>query len=197
MNKQKYEKEHMQDIADKIAQKTEKEDFPAQMHRTLHLIKQHDLVGTMLKKAMQQGEFDNLEGAGKPLDLEGDPFEPDELHMVHKILKDNGYAPYWIELGKEIDGLKARLNREVDSFKQYTRMVFSEKRSRAALRRYELKKNDFYAGSWERLNEISRKILDYNLHCPVSHLSRTNFDVNDEMKSIVNDIEKFIDEIKR
>lgn len=196
MSKHKYEKDRMQDIAGKIAQKTEKEDFPAQMHRTLHLIKQHDLVGTMLKKAMQQGEFDDLEGAGKPLDLKVDPFEPNELHMVHKILKDNGYAPYWIELGKEIDELKTRLNKEVDSFKQYTRMIFSEKRSRAALRRYELKKNDFFAGSRERLEEISKKILDYNLHCPVSDLGRVNFAVDEEMQSIVEDIEKIIDEIK-
>lgn len=192
MNKQKYEKDHMQEIADKIAQKTEKEDYPAEMHRTLHLIRQHDLVGTMLKKAIEQGEFDHLEGAGRPLDLKRDPFEPDELHMVHKILKDNGYAPYWMELGKEIDRLKAGLDREIDSFKQYTRMVFSQKRSRAALRRYEQKKAEFYAGSRERLIEISRKILDYNLHCPVSNLGRTNFDINDKMQSIVNDIGQLI-----
>ncbi|MEN6392098.1 MAG: DUF1992 domain-containing protein [Syntrophomonas sp.] len=196
MNKPGFNKEQIQDIADRVSEKTMKEDFPAQMHRTLHLIRQHDLVGAMLTKAMQQGEFDHLEGAGKPLELKGGPFEPDELHMVHKILKDNGYAPYWIELGKEIDGLKARLDREVDHFKQYTRMVFSQKRGSAAIRRYEKKKNDFYAGSREGLNEISRKILDYNLHCPVSHLSRTNFDVNDEMVSIVNDIEKFIEDLQ-
>lgn len=189
MNKAGNKKEQIHNIAEKISHKTKKEDFPSEMHRTLHLIKQHDLVGTMLKKAIERGEFDNLAGAGKPLDLEENPFEPNELHMVHKILKDNGYAPYWIELGKDIDGLRAKLNREVDSFKQYTRMVFSQKRSRAAMRRYEQKKNDFDAQSRERLEEISNKILDYNLNCPVSDLGRVNFDVDTELKSIINDIE--------
>lgn len=196
MNKTGCNKAQIQEIVDKIYEKTNKEDFPAEMQRTLHLIRQHDLVGTMLTKAMERGEFDHLEGAGKPLDLQENPFEPDELHMVHKILKDNGYAPYWIELGREIDTLKARLGEEVDHFKQYTRMVFSQKRSRAAVRRYEQKKNEFYAGSRERLIEIVGKIMDYNLNCPVSTLGRTNFNANDEMKSIVDDIENYIKDIK-
>ena len=129
----------------------------------------------MIAEAMKRGEFDNLEGAGKPLNLEENPFAPDEMHMAYKILKDNGYAPYWIELGKEIDTLRAKLNKEVDDFKRYTRIVFSEKRSSAAIRRYEQKKNDFYTQSRERLEEISKKILDYNLHCPVSHVRSVQF----------------------
>ncbi len=134
----------MRDIADKISNKTIKEDFGIDMQRTLHLIRGHDLVGTMIAKAMERGEFDNLEGAGKPLNLEENPFEPAELHMVHKILKDNGYAPYWIELGKEIDILRIKFHKDIDYFKRYTRIIFSEKRSSAAIRRYDLKKNDFY-----------------------------------------------------
>jgi hypothetical protein len=143
----------------------------------------------MMAKAMEQGEFDNLEGAGKPLILNEDPFEPNELHMVHKILKDNGYAPYWIELGKEIDILRVKLNKEIDHFKKYMQMVFSEKRSSGAIHRFEHKKNDFYIQTRNHLEEISKKILDYNLNCPVSHLGRANFDIDDEMNCIVKDIE--------
>jgi DnaJ homolog subfamily C member 28 len=179
----------MRDIADKLSNRNIKEDFGIDMQRTLHLIRGHDLVGGLLAKAMERGEFDNLEGEGKPLNLEENPFEPAELHMVHKILKDNGYAPYWIELSKEINALRAKFSKEVDYFKRYTRIVFCEKRSSAAIRRYELKKNHFYNQSRERLVEISKIILDYNLHCPVSQLGRANFDVDDEMSSIIKDIE--------
>jgi len=41
-----------------------------------------------MAQAVKRGEFDNLEGAGKPLNLEEDPYEPYELRMAHKILKD-------------------------------------------------------------------------------------------------------------
>jgi len=190
MNKPRYEEEQMkQNISDKVFEKTLKEDFPLEVQRALHLVRQHDLVGAMMTKAIERGEFDNLEGSGKPLNLDENPFEPNELHMVHKILKDNGYAPYWMELGKEIDILKEKLNNEVAIFKKYTQMVFSEKRSSGAIRRYEYKKNNFYIQSREHLKEISKKILDYNLNCPVSRLGRANFDIDDEMSRIIKDID--------
>lgn len=196
MNKHRYEKDEMQKLADKVSEKALKEYFPLEFQRTLHLIRQHDLVGVMMAKAMERGEFDNLEGAGKPLNLSENPFEPNELHMVHKILKDNGFAPYWIELGKEIDILRANLNREVDLFQKYTEMVFSEKRGSGAIRRYEHKKENFYIQTREHLELISKKILDYNLNCPVSRLGRANFDIDDEMSRIVKDIETLIDNQK-
>jgi len=186
----------MRNIADKISNKTIKEDFGIDMQRTLRLIGCHDLVGAMMAEAVKRGEFDNLEGTGKPLDLQENPYEQSELHMAHKILKENGFAPYWIELGKEIDAHKMKYHQEVDHFKRYTRIVLGEKRSSGAIRRYELKKNDFYTQSRERLTEISKKILDYNLHCPLYTLGRFNIDVDDEMNRIVNDIEKLIQDLK-
>ncbi|HEX3012575.1 MAG TPA: DnaJ family domain-containing protein [Syntrophomonadaceae bacterium] len=188
MEKPRNEKK-MQKLADKVAEKALKENYPLETQRTLHLIQQHDLVGVMMAKAKEQGEFDNLEGEGKPLSLAENPFEPDELHMVHKILKDNGYAPYWIELSKEIDLLWVKLNQEVDHFKKYTKIFFGGKRSSVALKRYEQKKKDFYIQVRENLEEISKKILDYNLHCPVLHLGRANFNLENEMDRIVEDIE--------
>lgn len=188
MNKYK-EENKIQILADRIFEKSYKEDFPFEMQRTLHLIRQHDLVGTMMAKAMEQGDFDNLEGAGKPLNLNENPFEPNELHMAHKILKDNGYAPYWIEINKEIDTLRAALNKEIDNFKKYTQIVFSEKRSGRAIHHYEQKRRNFYIQCREQLQEISKKILDYNLNCPVSTMGRSNFDAEIEMSRIVEDIE--------
>lgn len=196
MNRLGYEEDQMQKLADNLSEKAWKKDFPLEVQRTLHLVQQHDLVGIMMKKAIEQGEFGNLEGAGKPLDLGGNPFAPDEMHMAYKILKDNGYAPHWIELSKEIDLLREKLSKEVDAFKKYTQMVFSEKRSSGAIHRYELKKNDFYSQNRECLSEISKKILDYNLNCPVSRLGRANFDIDDEMSRITKDIEKLIEDRK-
>ena len=181
----------MQDIADKVRENKLKKDYGIDMQHTLHLIKCHDLVGEMIAQAMARGEFENLEGTGKPLNLEENPFEGD-LHMVHKILKDNGFAPYWIELGKEIDALWIKFDKDLDYFKRYTQIVCGEKRSTASIRHYERKKKDFYAQCQERLVEISKKILDYNLHCPVTQLGRANFDVNAEMSSLIKNLEELI-----
>ena len=59
----------MWNIADKVTNKKIKDDFGIDMQQTLHLIWDHDLVGAIMARAVARGEFDNLEGAGKPLNL--------------------------------------------------------------------------------------------------------------------------------
>ncbi|NLB89196.1 MAG: DUF1992 domain-containing protein, partial [Syntrophomonadaceae bacterium] len=96
-----------------------------------------DLVEEQIQKAFQRGDFDNLEGAGKPLNLYENPYEPPELRMVFKILKDNNFAPYWIELGKEIDADLDKFEKEVEHFKKYTRIFVSEKHNQKSIKRFE------------------------------------------------------------
>lgn len=154
-----------------------------------------DLVERQIEKARERGDFDNLAGAGKPLNLEENPFEPPEMRMVLKILKDNDFAPYWVELGKDIDAGLAKLRKESESFKRYTRITLAEKRSSGTLHRYEIRKAAFYSECRERLEEINRKILDYNLHCPTFRAGRANFTVDDEMYKIIRDIEQYIEDL--
>ena len=62
-----------------------------------------------IREAMEDGEFDALEGAGRPLSFEENPYEDPALRMAHHILKNNGFAPAWIEEGKDIDHDLGRL----------------------------------------------------------------------------------------
>lgn len=190
MKKPSREKEQMQKLADRKAEKALKEDFPFEAQKMLHLIKKHDLVGEIMTKAMERGEFDNLAGAGKTLNLNENPLAPDELHMAHKVLKDNGYVPNWIALGKEISARREKLDQEIEYFKKYTQIFLREKPSSEAMRHLEQKKARFYVQTRRNLEEISQKILDYNLHCPVSQLGKANFNVDEELNHIMNDIEK-------
>ena len=63
---------------------------------------------------MEDGAFDRLEGTGRPLDLQENPFEDPSLRMAHRLLKNNGFAPAWIEDAREIDAEFQRLQRESD-----------------------------------------------------------------------------------
>jgi hypothetical protein len=45
-----------------------------------------------IEEALARGEFDNLPGAGRPLDLDDvDPLIPEELRMAFRILKNAGF----------------------------------------------------------------------------------------------------------
>src|SRR6185437_5305507 len=60
-----------------------------------------------IKEAMEEGLFDNLPGAGKPLDLTENPFEPPGMAAVNRLLKNNNVLPAWLLLEKEIEAARA------------------------------------------------------------------------------------------
>jgi len=61
-------------------------------------------------EAIENGEFENLEGQGKPLQLEDEAFIPDDLRMAYRFLKNAGFVPPEIESRKELINMCALFN---------------------------------------------------------------------------------------
>ena len=52
------------------------------------------LAERRIEEAIARGEFDDLPGAGRPLDLDDeDPLLPEELRLAYPILKNAGCLP--------------------------------------------------------------------------------------------------------
>jgi hypothetical protein len=60
------------------------------------------IIEERIRKAQKKGVFENLEGAGKPLNLKDDSHIAEDLRLAHKILKNADFLPPEIELKKEI-----------------------------------------------------------------------------------------------
>jgi hypothetical protein len=60
------------------------------------------IVEERILQAQKKGEFENLDGFGKPLALHDDYHVPEELRLAFKILKNADCLPPEIELKKEI-----------------------------------------------------------------------------------------------
>ena len=71
-------------------------------------------VEEQVRKAIEAGEFDNLPGRGKPIDLRAYFETPEELRMAYSILKSSNFVPEEVELLREIDSLKERLESSSD-----------------------------------------------------------------------------------
>jgi hypothetical protein len=67
-------------------------------------------IEDLISRAMEEGEFDNLPGKGKPLDLDWYFQMPEDLRLSYSILRDNKILPQEAELLKEIDDLKKQLD---------------------------------------------------------------------------------------
>jgi hypothetical protein len=80
-----------------------------------------------IREAMERGEFDDLPGKGKPLDLEDDRHIPPDLRLAHKILKNADCLPPEIELRNEIrttEALLAGIHDTQEKYKQIQKLNF-------------------------------------------------------------------------
>lgn len=62
-----------------------------------------------IKEAMARGEFDNLAGHGKKIDLDAYFNTPEDLRMAFAMLKSNEFVPEEVEIFKEISELKEKI----------------------------------------------------------------------------------------
>jgi len=67
------------------------------------------LIEEKIREAMEAGEFDNLPGKGKPINLDDYFAAPADLRLGYSVLKSSRCLPEEVELRKEIEALKTEL----------------------------------------------------------------------------------------
>jgi len=72
------------------------------------------LVEDRVARAQAEGQFDDLPGAGRPLDLADDLLVPEELRMAYRILKNAGFVPPEVQALKDIGELERLVRATVD-----------------------------------------------------------------------------------
>lgn len=90
------------------------------------------LVERQIREAMSQGAFDDLPYQGQRLPLEDD-FAAGEWAMAHRLLREAGVAPPWIELDKEARRLMAELEALIERAPRMS--ALSQQRGRRDLHR--------------------------------------------------------------
>lgn len=60
------------------------------------------IVEERILEAQKNGDFENLPGAGKPIELKNNAFVAEELRLAYKILKNADCLPPELELKKQI-----------------------------------------------------------------------------------------------
>src|SRR5262245_50025400 len=65
--------------------------------------KYEKLIDRLIRESMERGEFEDLSGKGEPVDLSENPFEDPDVRTAHRLLRNAGFAPAWVEDRKDID----------------------------------------------------------------------------------------------
>lgn len=138
-------------------------------------------IDKQIREAMERGDFDNLRGTGKPLNLARDPNVPEDWELAFNLLKNAGYAPDWIETLKQIRAEEEKIRVPFEHF-----LKSPPGKQEEALRRQTMLIEDFRA----QAAALNRTIDTYNLKAPSMqvHLRRIRIDF---------EIEKFLNEVKQ
>lgn len=76
------------------------------------------IVEALIKEAQERGEFDNLRGKGKPIDLTSYFEAPEETRVAQSVLKNAGMTSPEVQLLKEIGELRQLLGAVVQERKK-------------------------------------------------------------------------------
>lgn len=91
-------------------------------------------VEKQIQKAIAEGKFDNLEGAGKPIDLNAYFATPEDVRVGYSVLKSNKFVPEEIERLREIGDLREKIKNSKDAVERSKlTKIFNEKNLALAL----------------------------------------------------------------
>ncbi len=128
-------------------------------------------VTEQIEEAMERGEFKNLPGQGKPLKLDTNPFLTPQVRMANRLLKENGFAPRWIELEKEIKQEKGQLEKLLINLKARRERLAAfiarhPHRQETVSRSFAYERARGIARYSEKLENLNQKIQRVNLLMP-------------------------------
>lgn len=78
--------------------------------RSIRIMSIESSIEQKIRDAIARGEFDDLPGKGKPIDLEAYFAMPEDMRMAFAMLKSNDFVPDEIEKLNEIARLKETLH---------------------------------------------------------------------------------------
>jgi hypothetical protein len=109
-------------------------------------------------EAIERGEFDNLEGRGRPIRLDDETWIPEDLRPAYRILKNAGCIPPELELRKEVLSLRQLIG-TIDDDKERLRRI--RELNFKLLKLNEMRKRPFDLGQLPEYEEkISWKLIE-------------------------------------
>jgi len=132
-------------------------------------------IEEQIRRAIASGQFDDLPGKGKPLNLDDNPFEDPEWRVANHVLRSAGFSLPWIENRREIEASFQAARQALQRAWEWRQRALQDPGARHLAQ-----------GEWERavqafrqqVEDINRRIFSYNLEAPNERfqLARVNFE---------------------
>lgn len=120
-------------------------------------------VDEHIRRAMEDGKFDDLPGAGKPLHLDENPLGDPEWRLVYHMLQSSGFTLPWIEQRREIE---VELEAARTALRRAWAWRLEELGRGAALYDVETEWRRAGIAFQDAADALNKKIKNYNLAAP-------------------------------
>jgi DnaJ family protein C protein 28 len=148
-------------------------------------------IEEQLRKAREEGKFDNLRGHGQPLRTDENPFEDPAWQMANDMLKKNGFRPDWLEddvaIRGQVDQARQALVRSRD-WRARELQALGERRDAAAIEQRLIVAHEWRQAQERfrsKLAEVNKAIFNLNLKVPAASLQRLKFDIDRELEKLL------------
>lgn len=123
-----------------------------------------------IRKAIEEGAFDDLPGKGKPLELDENPFEDPSWRLANRMLRSGGFSLPCIETRKGIEEeYKIALDELIRTWHWRTRKIELGLFDPGLESEWTRAQDNFKS----KVKDLNRRINNYNLGAPLDqfHLS--------------------------
>ena len=138
-------------------------------------------IEEIIRRAMEEGKFEDLPGKGKPLNLDENPHEDPDWRIAHRVLLNAGYSLPWIETLREIEA-------DLETARASLARAWAWQTSMQA----QSNRPDWAEAEWvrthrtfrEQVGEINKRIRSNNLAVPSTRFQRRLIDPDEEIRAI-------------
>jgi len=139
-------------------------------------------IDEQIRQAIQRGDFDDLPGKGKPLDLSENPHEDPGWRTAYRMLKESGYTLPWIETRRKIELDFERVLKTLEQNWTWRKqavgrraLMHAEKEWQQALQKFRID-----------INKLNNRIRNYNLEIPSDQFQRRQINADIEIQKTTN-----------
>ncbi|NLG99035.1 MAG: DUF1992 domain-containing protein [Chloroflexi bacterium] len=129
-------------------------------------------IDKIIREAQKVGAFDNLPGKGRPIQWEDESGVPEEMRLANRLLKNNGFAPDWIEMGRQLDAEYRLLREELEQARE----------RRAAGRLSQSEWEQAARAVADKIRALNRRVIGYNIRTPHEHFHKRPYPIDPEIQ---------------
>jgi len=138
-------------------------------------------VEAIIRKAMEEGAFDDLRGKGKPLNLNENPCIEPGWRLAFRMLQNEGFTLPWMEKRNDIENdLTAAREFLARAWKWHDEKMAGGLEVTFIEREWDKAQARFR----EKVADLNKRIEGYNLEVPALVFQRAKIDVKKEIEEL-------------